>query len=229
MAAAVVLLCPSCSFISVHGAAEGGVTSTEKINASRDYVSKSFEIGEFTRIESTLPCDISYSIGGPGLRVYTSDNVIDKLSFDIDEYGTLQIKEKDGYDIRRLNKLKISLTSSTLKGIRIKGAGEVEIKGGLSTDTFAIRIDGSADIDIDSLKADVLEAVIKGAGDIDIDNLDCGTAALVIKGAGDCSLSGKADKVTVDIKGAGDVDLTELECSDITSSVKGAGSVKKAR
>ncbi len=226
--AACALLSPSCKFISAEGLAEECSSAAgERVTASGNYITTSLDISEFTRIETKLPCDISYSVGEPGLSVHTSDNLIDKLSFDIDSGGTLFIDAKDGYTIRNLKKLKIRLSSSTLCGIRVKGASDIEIGGGLKTDSFGIRIDGSADVKIDGLETGALDIAIKGAGDIDIENLVCGVASLMIKGAGDCSLAGKARKTDVKIKGAGSVDLTELECEDVTSSIKGAGSVTR--
>ena len=228
--AACVLLSPACKFISAEGLTdECENASGEKVVASGNYITKSLEIGEFTAIETKLPCDISYSVGEPGLSVYTSDNIIDKLSFDIDAEGRLMIDACDGYSFRNLRTFKIRLSSATLKEVAVKGAADIEIERGLVSDSFSIRIDGSADIDIEGLKTDNLEASIKGAGDIDIENLVCGAASVSIKGSGDCTLSGKAERVVVDIKGVGDVDLSELQCDDVTSSIKGAGSVERYR
>jgi len=226
--AACALLCPSCRFISADVLAEERrAGSGERVAASRNYVTKSLDISEFTRIETKLPCDLSYSVGEPGLSVHTSDNIIDKLSFELDSKGALIIDTKEGYNIRNLKKLEIRLSSSTLLGIWVKGASDIEIDGGLKTDSFGIRIDGSADIGIDGLETGTLVVAIKGAGDIDIDHLVCGSASLMIKGAGDCSLAGRAEKVEVEIVGAGSVDLSELECEDVTSSIRGAGSVMR--
>lgn len=227
--AACALLSPACKFISAEGLSDSYGKSGEKVTASGNLVTKSFEISEFTAIETKLPCDISYSAGEPGLSVYTSDNIIDKISFDIDAEGTLVIDACDGYRFRNLKTLKIRLSSATLKEVAVKGAADIEIEGGLVSDSFSISIDGSADIDIASIKTDSLEAEINGAGDIDIENLVCGTASVSIKGSGDCTLSGKAERVDVEIKGAGDVDLSELQCYDVTSSIKGAGSVERYR
>ena len=226
--AVCALLSPSCKFISAEGLAEEcGSSSAEQITASDKYVTRSIEIGEFTRIAAVLPCDLTYSAGEPGLSVYTSDNVIDELTFDIDAAGTLAINVKDGCNIRKLKTLKIRLSSSALRGVKVQGASEFKIEDGLVTDSLGIDISGAAEIDIDGLKTDALNIDIKGAGDIDIERLVCGAAELAIKGAGDCTLSGKAESVHVDVKGAGDVDLSELECADVTTSIKGAGSVKR--
>ncbi len=227
--AACALLSPACKFISADSLAGTSSDSGEKVTASGNLISKSFEIVEFTAIETKLPCDISYSAGEPALSVYTSDNIIDKLSFAVDADGMLAINVKDGYNIKNLKTLKIRLSSSVLRRVKVQGASEFKVEDGLVTDSLGIDISGAAEIDMDGLRTDALSIEIKGAGDIDIERLVCGAAELDVKGAGDCTLSGEAGSVHVDIKGAGDVDLSELECADVTTSIKGAGSVKRNR
>ncbi len=227
--AACALLSPACKFISADSLAGTSSDSGEKVTASGNLISKSLEIGEFTAIETKLPCDISYSAGEPALSVYTSDNIIDKLSFEVDADGTLAINVKDGYNIRNLKTLKIRLSSSALRRVKVQGASEFKVEDGLVTDSLGIDISGAAEIDMDGLRTDALSIDIKGAGDIDIERLVCGAAELDIKGAGDCTLSGKAESVDVGIKGAGDVDLSELECDNVTTNIKGAGSVERYR
>lgn len=225
--AAVVLLCPSCRFITIKDGFLSCAGDVERITASGNYVTKSFETGDFSAVQAYACCDISFTQGETGVSVHTSDNIAEHLDISTDADGLLKIAPKDGYSFKNVKKLDIRLSSPTLNGLYIKGAADFKIEDGLVTDRLEVYVSGAGDISIDGLRAGDVRINISGAGDIDIDNLDCTSVSVEIKGAGDCELEGRADRADISIKGAGDVDISDLKAADVNTSVKGAGTVRR--
>ena len=87
LAAAMLLLLPSCRFIKVDkemlkdldekvDVFQGG---SEKITASDNYITRRDTTGEFHAISCNLPAEVIYVPGNCGITIYGPDNIVEKV------------------------------------------------------------------------------------------------------------------------------------------------------
>jgi|SRR5574344_187127 hypothetical protein len=216
---------PSCKFVSMNVKGIDGGLAGGRITASANIITKTFEVGDFDSITSSLPCDINFTEGPKKIEVSAPDNVMGHISISA-ENGHLVLKS-DGSRFTNLNKMKINLSTAMLRNMEINGAGDFTARDGITSDEFGIQVNGAGDINIKGLKADKVRVTIDGAGDTSIEGIDSRSVDVNVNGAGDCSLSGKSDEASVQVNGAGDIDISGLKAGKLDTAVHGAGKVKK--
>lgn len=87
----------------------------------------------------------------------------------------------------------------------VSGSGEVEGFG--RTETLTVRVDGSGDVDLDSLSA--VDAVIEVNGSGDVGAAPTGQADVTIRGSGDVSLATRPQRLNSQVAGSGRVRQTD--------------------
>ncbi|MBR1575762.1 MAG: DUF2807 domain-containing protein [Bacteroidales bacterium] len=221
-----LLLC-GCKFVKIK---DGGIHSSDggsPVAGNGTVAEKSFDVNDFSAIKLNVPADVVYEMSGsPSMLVRLDENLMDLLKVSVED-GVLVI----GSDtpLKRVKKLQIILSSSSLQELKCYGAVDFETKGSVRGERFTLLVSGAADVDMDDL--DVKEAVfqINGAGDLDIHLSGAERVDLGINGAGDAKLSGRSEAVAVSVSGAGDVDLSRLDYGRLDKNVSGMGSVKESR
>lgn len=234
LAAAMLLLLPSCRFVKVNKEVldnldeqvdvfQGG---SEKITASDNYITRKDTTGEFHAITCNLPAEVIYVPGNCGISIYGPDNVLEKISVK-NHNGTLEIKS----GVQRLRNIKkgfiVTVSSPVLESVTLNGAVNFKANDGITALDFEGVVNGAGDFRVKGLHSDRASLTVNGAGDATLDDLDCESVKFSINGAGDCKLSGRAESASLSISGAGDIDATKLVCPDVTTSVRGLGSIKK--
>lgn len=238
LGAALLLTLPSCRFVNLsedlknkireNGYSMEGESSSERITASDNYITRDEVTGEFHGLVCNLPGDVIYTPGECAVSIYAPDNVHDILTVR-NENGTLEIKTSTTR-IRNLNKVKINVSSPVLESLVFNGAVDFNAPQGITALDFNATVNGAGDIDINGLKSGNATLNINGAGDARINGIDCDELAVAIAGAGDAVVSGRVSgKADLSISGAGDIDARELKCNNINSKVHGVGSVKKPK
>jgi len=229
-ALAVFAAFTSCNFVKVDGKSLSSVLNSidspaEIIEASDNYITKTFNVADFDGIVCNVPCNIIYSMDATGVTVDGPDNVIENLMI-FTEDRTLNIKY-DKYRFRNLKKLDIYVSSRTLQRLNVNGAVDFKAMKGVGADNFEAEINGAADMEISGLIAGRISIEVNGAADAEIKGLKCDSIAVTINGAGDCSLSGTAGKADLNINGAGEIDIKHLVAETVNSSIHGVGSIER--
>ena len=237
LAAALLLILPSCRFISVSEEAKeelknnfsmNGESSGERIIASDNYITRNDVTGEFSALECNLPGDVIYTPGDCAVSIYAPDNILDIVTVR-NQNGTLEIKTNTSR-IRNLKHVKINISSPVLENVVFNGAVDFNAPQGITALDFRATVNGAGDIDINGLQSSKAALIVNGAGDATISGIDCDDLQVAIAGAGDAIVSGRVSgKANLSISGAGDIDARELQCTDIDTKVRGVGSVKKPR
>ena len=237
LGAALLLILPSCRFISVSEEAKeklknnfsmNGESSGERIIASDNYITRNDVTGEFSALECNLPGDVIYTPGDCAVSIYAPDNILDIVTVR-NQNGTLEIKTNTSR-IRNLKHVKINISSPVLENVVFNGAVDFNAPQGITALDFRATVNGAGDIDINGLQSSKAALIVNGAGDATISGIDCDELQVAIAGAGDAIVSGRVSgKANLSISGAGDIDARELQCTDIDSKVRGVGSVKKPK
>jgi len=237
LGAALLLILPSCRFISVSEEAKeklknnfsmNGESSGERIIASDNYITRNDVTGEFSALECNLPGDVIYTPGDCAVSIYAPDNILDIVTVR-NQNGTLEIKTNTSR-IRNLRHVKINISSPVLENVVFNGAVDFNAPQGITALDFRATVNGAGDIDINGLQSSKAALIVNGAGDATISGIDCDELQVAIAGAGDAIVSGRVSgKANLSISGAGDIDARELQCTDIDSKVRGVGSVKRPK
>ena len=237
LGAALLLILPSCRFISVSEEAKeelknnfsmNGESSGERIIASDNYITRNDVTGEFSALECNLPGDVIYTPGDCAVSIYAPDNILDIVTVR-NLNGTLEIKTNTSR-IRNLRHVKINISSPVLENVVFNGAVDFNAPQGITALDFRATVNGAGDIDINGLQSSKAALIVNGAGDATISGIDCDELQVAIAGAGDAIVSGRVSgKANLSISGAGDIDARELQCTDIDSKVRGVGSVKRPK
>ena len=237
LGAALLLILPSCRFISVSEEAKeklknnfsmNGESSGERIIASDNYITRNDVTGEFSALECNLPGDVIYTPGECAVSIYAPDNILDIVTVR-NQNGTLEIKTNTSR-IRNLRHVKINISSPVLENVVFNGAVDFNAPQGITALDFRATVNGAGDIDINGLQSSKAALIVNGAGDATISGIDCDELQVAIAGAGDAIVSGRVSgKANLSISGAGDIDARELQCTDIDSKVRGVGSVKRPK
>ena len=170
------------------------------IEGSGKVETRSFALDTFDTIELEGAMDIDVSFGGKqSVEVSLDDNLFDNLELDV-RGKTLTIGWKESCEPDGDTSMKVVVKSLT--GMRIEGAGDVEIHG-LKGDDFEYALHGAGDLDVDG-EVDRFEISLNGAGDIDARDL-------------------KAKHVEARLNGVGDIEITATESID--AAVNGVGEI----
>ncbi len=163
---------------------------------------QTFELPNFKNIISNVSAKlfiIQDSISK--LQIETDDNLLDAIFVDVNN-EVLTVTSEKGLCPR---KLEITLTSPLLNSIEINGSSDIIAQTPIVTNEFAIKLNGSGDIQIDSIKAQVLTIKVNGSGDI--------------------RLGGIADELIVTINGSSDLNASKLVANSVEIKTNGSGDV----
>ena len=225
VAAAACLLVTGCVFVKVK---DNGHFTSGSVAGNGIITEKTFEVGDFSRVEMSVPADVTVTIAEtPSVFVRVDENLMEILTVS-EKDGLLKISSANKA-FRNFKKLEIQLSSSSLASLKCDGAVDFNCAGPVRSESFSLECNGAADVEMENLDAKTVSFVVNGAGDIDARLSDADQVSLKISGAGDANLSGKTREVQVEVNGAGDVDLSLLEYETLNKKVNGMGSVKTAK
>ena len=216
----------SCTFVRINKNSFPNFGS-ERVVASKELATSTYQVPQFTAIESTIGADIDYLMteGEPSITVEAPDNFIDHLRFEVED-GVLKVRFDDNRNYT-FGTVKVKASSATLEKLSILGAGDFDCNG-LECAGMEVNVNGAGDVTFNGLRSSGdVSVTVRGAGDIDILDLACQDVSVEIMGAGDARLSGSAASARLSIKGAGDIDASRLDCEDVSTSVAGMGSIRR--
>lgn len=153
------------------------------------------------------------------IEIETDDNLLDAIIVDVNN-EVLTLTSEKGLCPR---KLEISLTSPSYNNIEINGSSDVIAQTPIISDDFSIKIDNSGDVQIDSIKAQIVRIKVNGSGDIRFGGIS-NILNATINGSGDLNASKlTAKSVEVKINGSGDVYVHSIE--KLYININGSGNV----
>lgn len=232
-ALALSLSLNSCRFVKVSDSVsewfDEEAFKENTIEASKDYVTKTIEITDFSLLNIEFPVKVIYSTGPASCTISAPDNVVDHILF-VQDNDQLVIKIGRHANFRNIRDIEVQLSSEKLSWVTVTGAGAFESTAPIyAGKTFQMPLSGAAEAYIKGLVADKVDIDVSGAVELKIENLDCKDFDLDVSGAGDVEISGVAEKARADISGAGVLDLSGLRSDNLSWDVSGAGKVIKPK
>ena len=142
---------------------------------------------------------------------------------------TLVIKSKSGgfsFSFDDDTPLTIYITSPDLTGVKLTGSGDFDVDGPLDTDVLDVALEGSGDIDFNSVVCDHAKIRMSGSGDIDIKDIKAQTVSCEVNGSGDVDLGlNRVGVSTLKVFGSGDIEAKMYDCGTSDCSVFGSGDI----
>ncbi len=203
-----VLLFPSCELDCTKGS--GNVISETRV------------VNFFDEIEMRGAFDLRLTQADEfSLVIEAEDNILPLIDTRVNSQDRLVI-DTDGC-IRTNERTVLFVSAPNIEEIRIDGSGDVTAVTTLDFNSLRVDINGSGDVDIDSLFTNFAEVNIDGSGDVMVDYIDAVTINVEVQGSGDIDFSGFSNDFNVDIEGSGNVDALNLVTEKCAIDISGSG------
>lgn len=159
----------------------------------------------FTRIRMDGPFNLRASpASNPSVVVRADDNLVQQVSTEV-EGDTLVIKSRPGHSLRSRQPLLITVGTSFLVGLDMRGSGDARVE---------------------SVKGERFELQLSGSGDARLTDLALRTLVVGLAGSGDITAQGRCDDAQLTIAGSGDLHMAELKTLRTTVSIAGSGDAR---
>ncbi|MFK7906341.1 MAG: head GIN domain-containing protein [Chitinophagales bacterium] len=203
-----VLLFPSCELDCTKG--------------SGDVISETRVVDFFDEIEIRGSFDLRLTQADEfSLVIEAEDNILPLIDTRVTSQDRLVI-DSDGC-IRTNDPIVLFVSAPNIEEISINGSGDLFAVTTLDFNSLKVGINGSGDVDIDSLFVNFAEINIDGSGDVMVDYIDALTINVEVQGSGDIDLSGFSNDFNVEIDGSGKVDALNLVTEKCEIDISGSG------
>lgn len=200
----------------------------DSVKPSKTFVTRNYEVGNFTGIEFSGMCDVEYtqSAAKPSLKIYGPDNYVKATEVKV-EGNMLKISIYGKYKNKNLSnsdKMKISISTPSLTNVILKGLGNINIPQPIQIDNLEIIHKGVGNITVSSVKGNSLTVNSSGVGNVKLAG-NVHVASLSCNGVGNVNAKELQAKI-VDANCRGVGNITCYAMDSITASAKGVGSIR---
>lgn len=174
-------------------------------------VSRTYNVGDFHKIEVAGPYDVEVRTGGkPGVAAEGSERLLERTNVEVEGDSLVIRPEREhhwfGFSWGSHGKAHFTVTVPQLSGATIAGSG---------------------DIKVDKVAAQSFEGTVAGSGGLDVAAIEVQQLKLAIAGSGGVRAgNGKAQSADYSITGSGDVDAGAVQTQALKVSIAGSGGVK---
>jgi hypothetical protein len=159
------------------------------------------------------------------VKVEADENLHQYIETYVDDDNNLNIREKDGYNLRPRNDIKITVSGPVFTTVSTAGSGTITGQGLLNTnnDDVKLRVAGSGDINVE-MNATKIDSEIAGSGNINVKGTSKEFEGGVF-GSGNIRAGDlRTEESKVEIAGIGSVEIFASNKLDV--SIAGSGEVK---
>jgi len=197
----------------------------KRVRGSGNIITQERSVSGFEGVESYGSFDVTLiPSSATSVKIEADDNLQQYIETYVNQ-NKLQIRTRDGYNLRPRNDIKITVSGPVFSTIATHGSGSITGQGLLNTnnDDVALRVAGSGNIEVE-LNASKVDSEIAGSGNISVK----GTSKEFeggIYGSGNIRAGNlRTEDSKVEIAGSGNVEIFASNKLDV--SVMGSGEVK---
>ena len=216
----------------------------KRVRGNGNLITQDRSVSGFEGVESYGSFDITLiPSSAASVKIEAEDNLQQYIETYIDN-NKLQIRTRDGYNLRPRKDIKITVSGPVFKTITTNGSGSISGQGLLNTnnDNVTLRVAGSGNIDVE-LNASRVESEIAGSGNIKVKgtskefeggiygsgniragNLHTEDSKISIAGSGNVEIFA-SNKLDVSVMGSGEV--KHRGSAQVNANISGSGSVVK--
>lgn len=174
-------------------------------------VQRSYQVGQFQRIEVAGPYDVEVRTGAnPSVSATGPEKLLEHMVVEVKgDRLVIHPERRDGW--------------FNWGGFHTNGSAKVAVTvPSLSEAVIA----GSGGIAVDQVKADQFEGKVAGSGDLSVGTLDVQSLKLSIAGSGGVKANaGQAKNAEYSIAGSGDIDARGVRGETAAAQIMGSGSI----
>jgi len=190
-------------------------------NESGNMQSEKRDLTNFSQISVSIEADVYVSQGAESVTIEASESDKANIVTEVDD-NELIIKKKKGSNIK--GKVVVHVSTPSIEGLSLAGAGKIESKGELKVETLSCSLAGSGDILLFKLTAKSVSASIAGSGNVGLKGTCSESLSVDVAGTGNCDFKGfETPSVSVSIAGSSDVAV--YASKSLSVSIVGSGSV----
>ena len=174
--------------------------------------SRSFPVGSFDRIQSSVPFDVHVRTGAAvAVHADGSRDVLDQLAITVRD-GELRIEIKrrgwfSGWSFNHGGHATIDVTVPGLRGAALSGPGNLTV---------------------DRVRAPRFAAALSGPGNLTIGEGEARQVAAAVSGPGDLRIAGHAEEANAVLSGPGNLRAAGFSVRDLTVTLSGPGDIEVA-
>ena len=187
----------SCGDVQINIGGDG-----DDVPGSGMLITEDRNIGDFDTLTLAGEGTVNVRLGPTSLSIRTDDNLMQHIETTVSG-STLRIATEDGIDIEPTESVVYDVTTPTLTGVVLSGAGTIDVPD-WEADSFSITLSGAGTVDLDALRSPSIDVTLSGFGDV--------------------VLSGETSDLDVTLSGAGSFEGGWLQASDVRVVTSGAGS-----
>lgn len=187
-------------------------------------ITKTYSLSNFTAINAGVDGEIYVTQDSTyKVEIYGQSNIIDNIETPI-ENGELRFQFRKYAHIGRHDRIVVRVSMPRINGLGVNGSGHLFTNSQVTTTNMALKVNGSGNITMTSLKGTDLSTNIAGSGRITVNSGDVVNEDVRISGSGDIDLLNLyAQNATVRTSGSGNASLYVGNRLDI--NISGSGNV----
>jgi hypothetical protein len=180
-------------------------SNQEKVKGNGKIVSETRNTADYDAIKVSGSFDVDLVSGKEGnISIKGEENLLPFVKVEVEE-NTLKIYMKSNTNIRRSQKIYITVPFEKISELNLSGSGNIQTKNDIKNDKISASLSGSGNFNLS----------------INSNDLD-----LNLSGSGNVRLKGNAANFTSKLSGSGDIDASELKSKNVDVNVSGSGNSK---
>ena len=189
------------------------------LRGSGAVISETRDLGDFTRIQNSIPADI-FITQGPAepISIEAQANILEQMMTTVSN-NTLSISFDDC--VEDIDDISIFITIPDITGLTLTGVGNFNTEGAIDVDELDITLTGAGNFNLEGT-ADILNISLTGVGDVNTFPLNTNICNVNLSGVGNAEVSVN-DELDVTITGVGSVFYRGEPV--VTTTITGSGSV----
>ena len=183
------------------------------------------QVSGFEQIVLSIPARMVLTQGeSESLEISAEENLLPYIETKVED-GILSIQAKpEMTNLMPTQEIVINLAVIDLNALTINGSANLQ-SDSLQADSLSLTINGAGKIEIGEIKAQNFKATINGAGEMSLDTISAEATSLAINGTGQYRLAGESIRAQMSITGSGNIRAKDLACEDVQVTISGAGQV----
>lgn len=204
--------------------------NAEIMAVDHDVKRETRNVGNFDAVTLIGCYDVVYKQGNTTkVEVVAPSKVMEKITTEVkDRTLTVSTKKIAGVTVinKRNDNATIYVTSPSLKAVTLIGSGDIVAKEQVKATKLDLFLQGSGDIDFNSIASSMITAKLQGSGDFKIGEISCAKSEVSLIGSGDFEIGEvSCTKLDVSLMGSGDITLGNVDCTGMNVRQQG-GSLK---
>lgn len=155
------------------------------------------------------------------LSIEAEDNILTLLDTWVTANNELVVEFSEC--VRQHQTIKLYISMPQISSLKVVGSADVKAQTNIIANELQIEVNGSGDIELDTLAVNELQLDIKGSGNIEMDYLVATDVVSKVNGSGDINVAGEASSHIVEVQGSGDVEAYDLFVENYEISIVGSG------